>query len=124
MKRLIGILLVGLILAVAFNDFGRWFTTSSALRDTTNQLTAWAASNGAGLTRDQAANELGSQAAAQGATVYRYTQDARGMQVWTREEVKGTWVIGTYVGLTEGKSLRDARKTTFAVTDFGSITFR
>lgn len=124
MKRLIGIALVGLLLAVAFNDFGRWFTTGSALRDTTNQLTAWAASNAGGLTRDKAAQELANQAAAQGATLYGYTQDVHGMQVWTRAEVKGTWVLGTYLGLTRGKTLKDARTTPVTVTDSGSATFR
>ena len=124
MKRLLGLALVGLLLAVAFNDFGRWFTTSSALRDTTNQITAWAAANGGGQSRDAAAAELASQAAAQGVTVYQYTQDAKGMQVWTRAVVKGTWVLAPYAAMVRGKTLEQARVTPFMVTDIGSTSFK
>lgn len=124
MKKVIGLALLVLVLVVAFNDFGRWFNTRSALRETTNQLIEWSESNGAGLTRDQAAQKLAGQAVARGVTVYQYTQGPVSMEIWTRAEVKGTWVIGTYRAMADGKTFKEARTVPFMVTDYGTATFR
>lgn len=124
MKKLIGLALLILVLVVAFNDFGRWFNTRSALREETTRLVEWSESNGANMSRSQAAQELVNQASAQGVTVYQYAQDASGMQVWTQAEIKGTWVIGTVRALTAGKTFKEARTTPFVITDYGTATFR
>lgn len=123
MKRILWILFLVAVLAVVFNDGGRWFNGRQNLADATSQLGAWASTNLSAQTRNEAANAIAQRAAQGGITVYQYGQDPSGVQIWTETDVNGTWVIGPYLALVKGTPFQQALHSPLVIHDYVQAQF-
>jgi hypothetical protein len=118
LKKLLIAALVIAVIAVILNDAWQYSEAQRNLRDTTYDLTMWAARNGGDLSRDQAAAKVAALATQDGVTVYQYDQSEQGVRVWTQSTVPNTIVVGTVVNLTDGMPIAEATKTPFVIRDY------
>lgn len=118
MRKLLAALVVVAVLAIGFNDAGRYAVRQKELNDVTYELAAWAADHTDRLSRDQAAAELARMGAARGITVYQYGQTEQNIQIWTQAEVTGTIIAGTVINLTKGLPFAQARNAPIVIRDY------
>ena len=117
-RRLVVIALVVAVLGIAIADTYRYATAQQHLGSTTYDLATWAAQNASAFDRDQMANKLAADAAAEGITVYQYGQTDNAVQVWTESKVEGTFVAGLVVNLLRGASFSEALGSSFIIRDY------
>jgi hypothetical protein len=102
MKRLIQILVIGLVLALAVNDGGKYGQGVIDLRNSADQALTQTTILGHGATADHISQILGGEAAAQGIRITQYSLVNNRLHIWAEEDVKGTWLIGPYMALARG----------------------
>jgi hypothetical protein len=124
MKRILGIVVLVAILALILNDGGRWFNAKSQLRTATSELSGWASTSARVVGRDKAAQELVNQATIRGVRVSQYGQDDNGIQIWTEQDVRGTWLLGPYIALSKGVPANQAMGHAFVVHDYAQAQYR
>lgn len=123
-KRILGIVLVLSVLAIAANDAYRYIATQRRLGDTTYALAKWAGENASTMSREGAAIQLDQMAVPRGVRVYQYNQGDQGVQVWTSANVTGTLAVGTVAGLIAGKTIRTAFRTPFEIRDYRQTNYQ
>jgi hypothetical protein len=117
-RRAVGIALAIVVALVFLNDVGRWVNAQSRLNESTTELADWAAENVSSGTRDLGAPVVISEGARRGLRVYRYDQDEFTVSVWASADVPGTWVVGPYVAVLDGKPLEQALSVPFVVRSY------
>lgn len=122
LKRIMVILAIVLI-GIGVNDVAKYVKGQADLRESTYDLTRWAADNVRGQSREEAARRVAEQAAPDGVTIYQYGQTEEGIQIWTSREVEGTVFAGTVMNLIQGMSFAEARKAPFRITDYQESRF-
>ncbi|NTW29323.1 MAG: hypothetical protein HGA39_08195 [Coriobacteriia bacterium] len=115
MRRFVWTILIIAVIATIVNDAVRWGRANSELNLATNQLAAWASANGRDLAVDQTMLQLTPQAQRLGVTIDGYQKDSTGLQLSTRAEVSGTWVVGAVIAMREGVPFRQALTTPFPI---------
>jgi hypothetical protein len=102
MKRLLPILVVGLILALGVNDGGKYGQGVIDLRNSADQALNQTAIIGHGASPERISQILGSQAAVHGIRITQYSLIENKLHIWAEEDVKGTWLIGPYMAMARG----------------------
>jgi hypothetical protein len=116
--RLVAVLLVLIVLAVAANDALRITAAQEHLRKVTDEVAKFAGENLMQYPRDQAASQVADRAWQNGVTVYMYDQNESVVKVWTQSEVVGTIAAGTIANLIEGKSFSEAQTAPFIIRSY------
>jgi len=124
MRRFIVAILVIGVLALAASDAWRIVSAQRTLRDTTFDLTGWAAEHAAETDRDTVARELANQAAPAGVRVTQYGQTEIDVQVWTEIDVTGTVVAATVANMVLGKSYAEAQAAPLVLHHFQQTRFQ
>lgn len=116
------LVLLALVLAlgvVVVNDGGRYARTKIELAETTDQLVDYAAASASVASRETVGGELQLRAEERGARVSQFQVSGTGVEVWTEDDVIGTWVLGPFLAWRQGKP----QGTDPVVTDYGSVGY-
>jgi hypothetical protein len=117
MKRLIQILVIGLILALAINDGGKYGQGVIDLHNSADQALTQTTILGHGASAERIAQILGGQASGQGIRITQYSLVDNRLHIWAEEDVNGTWLIGPYMALAHGHvSIQQAFRTPLVIT--------
>ena len=119
-KLLLAALVIGVIASVV-NDVGRYLGAIGRLDAATSQVAQAAASAGR---KDKNRTQPGGRAAVaaaqeRGILLYGYQVEDNEIQVWTSDEVEGTWVAGPFLAWQAGKPLHSS----FQITDHDTAFF-
>lgn len=121
MKKFLVAALVVAIAATLVNDVGRYLSTLGGLDSRTKQVAEAAAG---AARKDKNRSQPGGRAAVAAAQeraiqLYGYQVEGNEVQVWTSDEVEGTWVAGPFLAWQAGKPLQ----TPFQITDHDTAFF-
>jgi len=115
MRKALGIALVILIALVFLNDVGRWVNAQSALNEETTALAQWASENVRGPNATVNGQIVTAEGVRRGVRVDTFEQSETELRVWCSAEVPGTWVIGPYTAVLNGKPVDQALSFPFIV---------
>lgn len=124
MRRLfLTVIVIGLVV-VAAHDAWRFAARQNELSDVSLDVTRWAGENATSMSQEAVAAEIARQAAQQGVRIARYEQTDAVVRVWAETDLWGTWVAGTAMNMTQGKSFSEAREAPLVLRTYRDARFQ
>ena len=103
------------LVALLLNDGGRYAETVVDLRNSTSEMLNAVTLSAPKESRAQLGQQIDALSKTQSIRVTQYASGPDGITLWTEEDVRGTWVIGTYLAMARGVPARQALRTPFTV---------
>lgn len=113
--RLLWIVIVGAVIAIALNDGARYGQAVIDLDNSTNNALTQTVAIAGKAPSNVIANELGQQAQIQKIRITQYAIMDGKLHVWSEEDVKGTWVLGPYMAMAKGAPFSKAFSTGYTI---------
>lgn len=113
-------MLIILVAGVFLNEVGHYARARYDLNKATDIVVDTVSRYARHKTRVQAANKAAALGQEEGVEVYQYDQGDTGVRVWTRIEVRGTWLIGPYYAWRAHKPL----DTPLVLLDYGTSVYQ
>ena len=103
------------LVALLLNDGGRYAETVVDLRNSTSEMLNAVTLSAPKESRAQLGQQIDALSKTQSIRVAQYASGPDGITLWTEEDVRGTWVIGTYLAMARGVPVSQALGTPFTV---------